>query len=77
MNLMETTTRFWLLNNNGKLIWSALFSSIEAAHAAAKDWNVDETRPGMRVDVIQNARCAAEATRIAGHYSRSPRKGAP
>lgn len=68
----ETKTKWFMLNNSGKLIVAAEFDSLDAARESAKRWNRNEERPEMRVDIIQNARHAIESTRVTAVYAASP-----
>jgi hypothetical protein len=53
MNETTKTIRAYAYNNNGTLVCAVDVASRDEGRYYAARWNRDETRPGMRVDVIR------------------------
>lgn len=60
--------KIWNRTNAGTLISVVEVASMEEARQLARQWNRNERRLGMRVDIVANAEKAAEATQVSAVY---------
>lgn len=64
------TIKVWMFNNDGTMVAGNVeVKDMEHARGLARDWNrTPHSNPSMKVDIIQNAKDAREATQVSALY---------